>query len=109
VQVLRDVIQEALPQTQVIAYPWHSSLRPDYEVVLAISRFDRQEDKLVLQARWTLVSHPHGRLAGLGRERFEIDLNTGGMEAMAAGGSSALEALGRRIASDLLPILSDQR
>ena len=108
-QVLSDVMQEALPLAQVLPYPWHSRVRPDYEVVLTVSRFERQGDRVVLQARWTLLKEGRERQLALGAEAFETPLAGNDMEAMAAAASQVLSELARRIAGELSPLLAAQR
>jgi uncharacterized lipoprotein YmbA len=40
---------------QVIAYPWQAMIRPAYELQLSVSRFDRSQEEITLQARWSLI------------------------------------------------------
>jgi uncharacterized lipoprotein YmbA len=108
-QVLSDVMQDQLPQAQVLPYPWHSRVEPDFEVVLNISQFERQGDRMILRARWTLLGQARGRQIGLGGEGFETRLAGSDMSAMAAAASEALAQLAQRIASELRPLLAPQR
>jgi uncharacterized lipoprotein YmbA len=109
VQVLNEVIQRELEMAQVVAYPWHSSVRPGYEVVLRINRFERQVDRLRLQARWILIVQPQGQLVGLDQQLFEAPIEDNDMEAVVAAASAALEQLGHAIAEDLAPLQAGQR
>jgi uncharacterized lipoprotein YmbA len=108
-QVLSDVLQDELPQAQVLPYPWHSRVEPDYEVVLNISRFERQGDRVVLRARWTLLGQGSERQVFLGGEAFETRLAGSDMTAMAAAASQALAELAQRIAGELGPLVKPQR
>ncbi len=109
VQLLRDAIQRELTGAQVIGYPWHSSVRPDYEVSVTINRFERQGGEVRLEARWTLVKQPQGRLLRLGRQPFASALDGSGMEATVAAASLALERLGQALAGELGPLLVSER
>jgi uncharacterized lipoprotein YmbA len=108
IQVLSDVMQRELSGAQVIGYPWHSSVRPDYEVVVTINRFERQGGRVRLEAGWTLLAQPQGRLVRLGRQPFETEVGGGDIEAMVAAASTALEQLGRSLAAELAPLLGSQ-
>jgi hypothetical protein len=48
VQVLRDALQRELPDAQVIGHPWHSGVRPDYQLLLSINRFEREGGRVRL-------------------------------------------------------------
>jgi uncharacterized lipoprotein YmbA len=109
IQVLSDVMQRELAGAQVIGYPWHSSVRPDYEVVVTINRFERQGGRVRLEAGWTLLAQPQGRLVRLGRQPFESAVGSGDIEAMVAAASATLEQLGRTLAAELAPLLPPQR
>jgi uncharacterized lipoprotein YmbA len=106
--VLRNQLQRELTGAQVIGYPWHSSVRPDYEVVLSINRFERQGGRIRLEAGWILLAQPQGRLVRLGRQPFEAAVEGGDMEAAVAAASAALEQLGRTLAAELAPLLNAQ-
>ncbi|MGD8910899.1 MAG: PqiC family protein [Chromatiales bacterium] len=108
IQVLRNQLQRELTGAQVIGYPWHSSVRPDYEVVLSINRFERQGGRIRLEAGWILLAQPQGRLVRLGRRPFEAAVEGGDMEAAVAAASAALEQLGRTLADELAPLLNAQ-
>lgn len=108
-QVLSEVMQNELPQAQVLPYPWHSRVQPDFEVVLNISRFERQGDRVVLRARWTLLGQGRERQIALGGEGFETRLAGSDMKAMAAAASQALAQLAQRIAGELSPLVTPQR
>ncbi len=109
VQVVSAVLQQALGnQAQVIGYPWHSAVRPDYELVLRIHRFERQGERIRLDARWILLAQPAGRPLRLGRQPFEVSVEGGGMEAAVAAASIALERLAETLAEELTPLLAPQ-
>lgn len=105
-QVLSEVMQRELSVAQVIGYPWHSSVRPDYEVAVTIIRFERLGERLRLEARWTLVDQPQGRLIRLGRRPFETLVEGNDMEDLVRAASVALEQLGQVLATELAPLLA---
>jgi uncharacterized lipoprotein YmbA len=109
IQVLIDVLQRELDMAQVVAYPWHGSVRPEYEVVVAINRFERQGARVRLDASWTLVAQPHGQLVNLGRQSFETPVSGSDVEDVVAAASLALEQLGRILATELESLPSLQR
>ena len=108
-QVLSDVLQSELPLAQVVSYPWHSRVVPDYEVVLNISRFERNGDRMILRAQWTLLGEARERQVSLGGQSVESRLDGGDMTAMAAAASQALSELGHQIADELRPLIAPQR
>lgn len=109
VQVLTNVMQQALPQAQVVGQPWDGSMRPDYQVLLYVSRFDRQGDKVRLWARWSLVDDKSDRLIWLDQSEIEVSVEGADLEAGVAASSEALQLLAREISLRLLPLLAAQR
>jgi uncharacterized protein len=109
VQVLTTVLQQKLPWSQVIGYPWNGSVRPDYELMLYISRFDRQGDQIKLQARWSLVATKGDRLVRLDRSAIQVPVSGAGIEAGIAASSQALQLLAAEISRQLPPPIADQR
>ena len=82
---------------------------PDYEVVLNITRFERDGDRMILRARWTLLGQARDGLVSLGGQNVERRLEGKEMTAMAAAASQALAELGRQIAGELRPLITPQR
>ncbi|MCU7846268.1 MAG: PqiC family protein [Candidatus Thiodiazotropha sp. (ex Monitilora ramsayi)] len=109
VQVLSNVMQQAMPQVQVIGHPWNSSVEPDYEVVLYISRFDREADKIRLQARWSLIKQREHRLLHLDQTLIEAQAEGSSIEAGVEAASEAVQNLAREIAAQLQTLTLDQR
>jgi hypothetical protein len=109
VQVLADVMQQSLPRVQVISYPWDGSVRPDYALILHVSRFDRQGDRIRLQARWSLVATADDRLLRLDRSAIEVAVEGAAIEATVAASSQALQLLAGEISQKLPSLIADQR
>ncbi len=107
-QVLSDVLQRELPGTQVIGYPWHNGVHPDYEVLLTINRFEREGGRVRLDASWTLLAQPQGHGVRLGRLHFEAPVDDSSMEAVVAAASDTLEQLARSLAVELAPLLRSE-
>jgi len=108
-EVMTREMQQALPRVRVIGYPWNSAVRPGYELVIDVSRFDRQEGKVELEARWSLLAQPENRLIRLEQTAIEAPLTGGDMESAVAASSQAVQQLAREIADQLEPLLGDQR
>jgi len=97
-QVMRDELQRSLPRTQVIAYPWHRGVHPEYELELSVNRFERQGERVWLEARWSLFEQPGGRLLLLERSAIEIPVKGGDIEPLVVASAQAVRALAREIA-----------
>ncbi len=109
VQLLQDVVQRKLPGAQIIGYPWHSGVRPDYEVRVTIDRFERQGMKMRLEAGWALIEQPAGRPVRLGRHSFDTPIEDSGMEGIVAAASAVLVQLADTLANELEPRLAVSR
>lgn len=108
-QVLTNILQKELSQSQVIGFPWHSGVEPDYEVLLYISRFERQGDRIQLQARWSLMQREGRRLIHLDQSSIETQVDGFGIESSVAAASEAVQILAREIAAQLQSQVVDQR
>lgn len=107
--VLTREMQQALPRVRVIGYPWNTGVRPGYELLIDISRFERQAGKIGLEARWSLLAQPDYRLIRLAQTAIETPLAGGDMESAVAAYSQAVQLLAREIAGQLQTLLGDQR
>lgn len=57
-QVISDNLSTLLSTENIEQYPWKFAFKPQYQVRINIERFDGQlGKKVVLQARWRLISH----------------------------------------------------
>jgi uncharacterized protein len=107
--VMTREMQQRLPRVRVIGYPWNSAVQPGYELVIDVSRFDRQAGKIGLQARWSLLAQPDNRLLRLDQTAIETPLAGSDMESVVAASSLAVQLLAREIASQVQPLLDNQR
>ncbi len=101
-QVLGEMTRHELDEAQVITYPWHASLKPDYEVVLHISRFDREADRIWLQLRWSLVRSRDRSLVEMQQLVIEEAIDGAGIEAGVAAANRAMGQLAKRIAASVM-------
>ncbi|PVV14297.1 MAG: hypothetical protein B6D77_03485 [gamma proteobacterium symbiont of Ctena orbiculata] len=104
VQVITDQLRQKLVDMQVISYPWHGSIRPDYEVLLRISRFDRESGRVWLQLRWTLVRRADNKLLEMQQLVIEEPARGGSVEAGVAAANRAVGQLAERIAATILAL-----
>jgi uncharacterized lipoprotein YmbA len=104
VQVVTDLIRQRLDSMPVIAYPWHSTIKPDYEVLLTFNRFDREADKLWLQVRWSLLRSRDNSLLEMQRLVIEEPLQGSGIEASVAAANRAMGQLAEKITTAILAI-----
>jgi uncharacterized lipoprotein YmbA len=102
VQVVSDLVRDRLADMPVIAYPWHGTVKPDYEVLLTFNRFDHEADKVWLKLRWSLIRTSDNRLLEMQRLVIEEPLQGEGIEAVVAAANRAMEPLAERIASAIL-------
>ena len=107
--VMTREMQQTLPRVRVIGYPWNSAVRPGYELVIDVSRFDRQAGNISLQARWSLLAQPENRLIRLDQTAIETPLAGSDVESAVAASSQAVEMLAREISDQVRPLLGDQR
>ncbi|MEW8327673.1 MAG: PqiC family protein [Candidatus Thiodiazotropha sp.] len=99
VQLLTDLVRRRLDDMQVVSYPWHGSLRPDYEVVMKITRFDREGDRVWLQLSWSLIQAQERRLVEMQQLVLEEPITGTGIDAGVAASSRVIGQLAQRIAA----------
>ncbi|MBT2969404.1 MAG: hypothetical protein B6D72_11795 [gamma proteobacterium symbiont of Ctena orbiculata] len=99
VQLLTDLVRRRLADVQVISYPWHGSLKPDYEVVMKINRFDREGDRIWLQLSWSLIQTEERRLVEMQQLVLEEPIAGTGIDASVAASSRVIGQLAQRIAA----------
>ncbi|MEW8029405.1 MAG: PqiC family protein [Candidatus Thiodiazotropha sp.] len=104
VQVITDLMRNRLTDMQLIAYPWHGTIKPDYEVLLTINRFEREGDRIWLQLRWSLVRGSDNRLMEMQRLVIREPLQGSGIEAGVAAAHRAVGQLSERIATAILAV-----
>jgi uncharacterized lipoprotein YmbA len=102
VQVVTERMRQRLTEMRVIAYPWHGSVRPDYEVLLTINRFDREGERIWLQLRWSLIRGSDNRLLVMQRVVIEEPLQGSDVEAGVRAANQAMDQLAERIASSIM-------
>ncbi|MES9990410.1 MAG: PqiC family protein [Candidatus Thiodiazotropha sp.] len=101
VQLVTDLVRQELVDVQVVSYPWHGSLRPHYEVVMKINRFDRQGDSIWLQLSWSLIESQQRRLVEMQQLVLEEPISGSGIDAGVAAASRAIGQLAQRIAASI--------
>ncbi|MEW7998522.1 MAG: PqiC family protein [Candidatus Thiodiazotropha endolucinida] len=104
VQVITDLMRQRLADMHLIAYPWHGTIKPDYEVLLTINRFEREGDRIWLQLRWSLIRSSDNRLMEMQRLIIEEPLQGSGVEAGVAAANRAVGQLSERIATAILAV-----
>ncbi|RDH87362.1 MAG: hypothetical protein DIZ77_13740 [endosymbiont of Seepiophila jonesi] len=98
IQVLVDYLSASLGENRLVAYPWHSSLKPNYEISLYFSRFDAVDGlQVILQARWMLLDRTKGKVLDTRQVTISEPIEGPEPEAIVAAGSRALENLSRRL------------
>ncbi|MES9968692.1 MAG: PqiC family protein [Candidatus Thiodiazotropha sp.] len=102
VQVITDQLRQRLDAMQVIAYPWDGSIRPDYEVLLTINRFERERNLVWLQLRWSLIRRNDNKLLEMQQLVIQEPTQAGSVEAGVAAANRAMGQLAERIATTIL-------
>ncbi|RRS33027.1 MAG: hypothetical protein OI74_09615 [Gammaproteobacteria bacterium (ex Lamellibrachia satsuma)] len=98
IQVLVDYLSASLGENRVVAYPWHGSLKPDYDISFYFSRFDAVDGlQVILQARWMLLDRAKGKVLDTRQVTISEPIKGAEPEAIVAAGSRALEKLSRRL------------
>jgi uncharacterized lipoprotein YmbA len=103
--VLTQALQQRLGQDRVIAYPWHRSVRPVYELSLNLDRLDEEQGQMRLQVRWTLIEGTTGELIDLHQASIAEPLQGSGAEAQVAAASRAVLRLAEQLTVRLRPYL----
>jgi len=103
--VLTRALQRRLGQDRVVAYPWHRSVRPAYELSLNLDRLDTEQGQVQLQVRWTLIDGQDGRLVDLHQSNIAEPLQGSGAEAQVAAASRAVQRLAEQLTVRLRPYL----
>jgi uncharacterized lipoprotein YmbA len=98
-QLVTDLVRRELSDMQVVSYPWHTSLRPHYEVVMKINRFDREGDRIWLQLSWSLIESQQRRLVEMQQLVLEEPITGSGIDAGVAAASRAIGQLAQHIAA----------
>ncbi|RDH88369.1 MAG: hypothetical protein DIZ78_00030 [endosymbiont of Escarpia spicata] len=98
IQVLVDYLSASLGENRVVAYPWHGSLKPDYDITIYFSRFDAVDGlQVILQARWMLLDRAKGKVLDTRQVTISEPIEGAESEAIVAAGSRALEKLSRQL------------
>jgi uncharacterized protein len=96
-----DSLQHQLQKVQVIAYPWQSSVKPDFELYLHINRFDLEEQQISLQVRWSLIELRSNRLVEMQQITLYEAISGSGIEAGVSAANRAVSKLAERIAKQI--------
>jgi hypothetical protein len=104
VQVLTDLTRSRLDGMQVVGYPWPAGLRPDYEVALNVSRFEREADRIWLGLSWSLVRTRDRSLLEMQHLVLEEPIDGDGIEAGVAAANRAMGQLAQRIAAVVMAV-----
>ncbi|MEW8209839.1 MAG: ABC-type transport auxiliary lipoprotein family protein, partial [Candidatus Thiodiazotropha taylori] len=94
---------------QVIAYPWPQGLKPDYELKLAIQRFERVEDRIELQGLWMLVETDRRQIVLMQQSRLQEPIQGATIEAGVVAASAAASKLSKQIAEQLLQQIESEK
>ncbi|MEW8507898.1 MAG: PqiC family protein [Candidatus Thiodiazotropha sp.] len=98
VQLVTDLVRRKLVDMQVVSYPWHGSLRPDYEVLMKVNRFEREGDRVWLQLNWSLIRSQDRRLVEMQQLILHEPIADAGIDATVAAASRVMGQLAQRIA-----------
>ena len=94
---LVDAMQARLGGNQVIAFPWHSAVRPSYQLLLDISRFDAEAQEFVLQVRWGLLAERGDKLLALRSVTLREPMRGTQPEALVAAASRVVQRLAEQL------------
>ncbi|MEW8366497.1 MAG: ABC-type transport auxiliary lipoprotein family protein, partial [Candidatus Thiodiazotropha taylori] len=81
----------------------------DYELKLAIQRFERVEDRIELQGLWTLVKTDRRRIVLMQQSRSREPMQGATIEAGVAAASVAASRLSEQIAEQLLQQIESEK
>lgn len=93
----------------VVSFPWPKSTQAIYQVIVEIIRLDSAGDgKVVLDARWTILSEGAEKQLLAKRSYIETPAPGAGCEPIATAMSTAVETLSREIASAIERLQSER-
>jgi uncharacterized protein len=102
-RVVAENLSVLLNTDRVFIYPWGESVPTNYQVALAVVRFDGIiGGQVELKARWTLSSGDEQNVVVIKQSRFSESVDGSGYDAFVAAQSRALEALSREIAETII-------
>ncbi|WP_083218362.1 PqiC family protein [Candidatus Thiodiazotropha endoloripes] len=107
--LVRERIQQQLSAMQIIAYPWPQGLKPDYELKLAIQRFERVDGRIELQGLWTLVETDRRKIVLMQQNRLQEPIQGSTIEAGVAAASEAVSKLSEQIAEQMLRQIESEK
>lgn len=102
VRVLLCNLELLLPNHAIGVFPWErpgppgQTGQPDHRVEIAVTRFDAEDGRVVLTARWAVVGREHPGVRR--RSEYVVPISGAGYPAIVAAMSDALAALGRDVA-----------
>ncbi|MEJ2620516.1 MAG: PqiC family protein [Candidatus Thiodiazotropha sp.] len=99
--LVSDQLQLQLRNMQVITYPWPSSMSPDYDLNLFISRFERADGQIVLQGRWSLTRRRSGQIVLMQQTRLKALFRGSGIEASVSAASQVVKRLSEHMAAEI--------
>jgi len=100
VRVLAVDLERALGVARIVPHPWYPSDRPDVQIEIEIARCEREGERVVVAARWTVRDLRESGAAPIEREsRIERAAATSGGASTALALSQALAELCREIAA----------
>ena len=93
----------------IISFPWPKAARPKYQVTIGVVRMDGMlGGKVVLDARWMILSVEEEKALLTKRSFIEIPTLTADYDGFALAMSTAVETLSREIASSIGAIRTTQ-
>ncbi len=97
--VLAKNLSALIPTDKVARFAWDGPARADYNVAVAVLRFDTADGVSVLEARWTLSRHDVGDTIVTKHSEFRHSVAEESFAAIALAMSAAVGDLSREIAS----------
>jgi uncharacterized protein len=99
-EALADDLSARIPSDRVVTYPWRDTLARtiDYQVVMAVSRFEGTTGRgVTLDARWRVLSRDGKELA-FKRTTFTEPVTSPGVKELVAAMNRAIRRMGEEVA-----------
>lgn len=107
--ILGNNLALLLGTDKVVFYPWLSTFKPDYRLVVEVIRFDGDlQGDAVLSARWMISASSGGKLLASGKSDLRQRLASPGYDALVDAESQLVNQFSRQLAGELRALIEQK-
>jgi uncharacterized lipoprotein YmbA len=102
-RVLAENLSIFLPAQHILAYPWDERIPINYQIALAVHRFEgKLGEYILLDIQWMVFDQMTRKVLFAKRSKIRQPMASADYEALVFAKSQALAALGRQIADEII-------